>query len=224
MLLRTMFLLALIALLAETAVHGASALATAALRTRAVAIAQAQFATAAQSAQSALAESIAEGKDPAHGTMPAPAPTCVLAAADGCALVAQSALAISTPAAEASGTCPDTNCTIYMQANDRVTEGRIAIAISTKVTNPGGTVLASRASMVVFRTFATPPYATLAGSLDGTLADLASGSTGDDGGAAGTLVHVEYVNAVDPSASPIPANVWRPQVQNPAAAAEQWDY
>ncbi|HEV7179793.1 MAG TPA: hypothetical protein VGN11_07975 [Candidatus Baltobacteraceae bacterium] len=230
MLLRTMFLLALVALLSETVVHGAAAVAAAALRHRAVTAAQIQFGTAVAAAQGALSSALAAGHDAQSAPMPAATRACVLLRSSTCMLVAQSAISVLPPAPNASSTCPNTNCTIYAQANDAVNEGRVTVSIATRVTSPTGTLLASRNAQVSFRTFDAPPYATLAGSVDSTLATIAASRTGDDGGTAatasnpGTLVNIEYVDAAAPSATPVPGNVWRPQMQNPAAAAGSWDF
>ncbi len=224
-----MFSIALIAVLAQTFVHGASALANAALHHRAVSIAHVQFKSAVASAQAAISQDIAAGKNPELATMPSPMPTCVLAESNGCALSAQSAIAIATPAPPASGDCPNTDCTAYLQGNDAVAEGRIYVNVATTVAAPNGAVIATHAGAVAFRTFDTQPYATIAGSLDSTQSDIAAAHTGDDGGAAGgttdgTLVHVQYLNASNPNAAPIPGDVWRAQRQNPAADAAAWEH
>lgn len=226
MLLRTMFLLALIALLAETIVHGASALAQSALHFRALGAARMQFETAVAMEERAIAGALAAGGDPLAAPLPSATPGCVLTEGSVCRLLAQSryALAAAVPGAT-PGACPQTACTVYLQGNDRVAEGRVAVQISTQITAPNGAILASRSAIVKFRTFHSPPYVTLAGSLDATLDGMAG--SGDDGGASGaaaTLVNVEYVNAANPRATPVAANVWRPRVQAPAAAANAWDY
>ena len=103
----------------------------------------------------------------------------------------------------------------------------MSVDISANAVAIDGTVLASRKATVTFRTFDTAPFAAPVGSVDATLDDIASAQNGDDGGAtngSATLVNVEYVNSLDPAATPIPGNVWRPQDQHPAAAATAWDY
>ncbi len=232
MLLRTIFLLGLISLLAETLVHGSAALANAALHQRASAAAQAQFSAAIASAQSTIARAISSGVDPASIGMPSPTPTCVSSiTTGGCGLFAQSTIAIATPSPNLPGGCASTDCTVYFQGNDAVTEGRIAVTLSSNVTASSGAILASRTGTATFRTFATAPYVALVGALDSTLENVAQGQTGDDGGAPersgvspGTQVNVEYVNALNPAATPIPGNVWRPQEEHPATAANTWDY
>ncbi|MDP9023969.1 MAG: hypothetical protein M3N13_01160 [Candidatus Eremiobacteraeota bacterium] len=230
MLLRTIFLLTFIAVLGETAVHGASALATATLHQRAVSAARVQTISAIAVAQATLSTALANHRDPAQVAFAVPQPVCVLATAQGCALLATSSLAAMPPPPESS-TCPNTNCTVYIQSNDVAREGRIAVEVATNVAAPSGAILASRSGTVAFRTFTAPPYVTLASSLDSTLDDLASGRAGDDGGSAaalggtapGTLVHVEYVDASNPAASPIPGDVWHAQMQNPSRDASAWE-
>ena len=228
MLLRAMFLLALISLLGETIVHGAGALAQSSLRFRALSAARTEIAAAISNEQASIAQAIASKTDPRSVPLPSPEPTCVFSDGANCSIQAQAQLSLAS--AEPSATpsaCPEASCTIYLQGNDNVAEGRLAVNVFANVTASDGTVLASRSATVTFRTFNTAPYATLAGSLDATLDDIARGENGDDGGAtngSATLVNVEYLNASDPSATPIPGNVWRPQDQHPAAAANQWDY
>jgi len=209
-------------------VHGASALGTAALHRRAVAAARAQFAAAVQLEQSAIAQAVAASADPHVAPQPSPSPICALSRNGACELLTQSAIALTTPGPSAApSACPSTDCVIYLQANDTVAENRVTVSIASIVTAPEGSVLASRSGNVAFRTFNVPPYATLAGSLDATLDDIAANKTGDDGGASTgstTLVNVEYRNALDPAATPIPANVWQPQTQHPATTASAWDY
>ena len=226
-----MFFVAMVGMLGETIVHGASALANAMLRHRAAAIADAQFARAVESAQGAIAGAVSAGSDASKATMPSPRPTCVLATDSACAMETASTLAVATPAPRMPGGCPQTDCTAYLQNNAVVREGRIAVDIATSVSASSGAVLANRQERVSFRTFAAPPYATLAGTLDRTVDAIAPGGVGDDGGAPGsangndsTLVRVEYVNAAHPTAAPIPGNVWRADLQNPGNAPAPWDY
>ena len=228
MLLRTIFLLALISLLSETVVHGAGALAQTALRFRASAAARTQIVSAVSVAENAIARAVASNEDPHSMPVPSPVPTCVASDSTGCRLSAQAQIAIPSVAPQATpGTCPATNCTVYLQANDTIAEGRIPVNVSATVNAADGTVLATRNATVLFRTFSAAPYVALAGSLDATLDDIARQQNGDDGGAtngATTLVNVEYLNAEDPSATPVPGNVWRSQNEHPAAAANAWDY
>jgi len=216
MLLRTMFLLVLIAALAETVVHGAAALARTSLEQTELSAMRAAFVAAVASAQDAAA----------NRTAPAPFATCYVASGTQCDVAVTATIASSTPSAQVTpSVCPHTNCTIYLQNNSAVAESRVAYHLVMTVRAGNGDVLASRATNVAFRTFAAPPYATLVGSLDGTLDAIANGGTGDDGGnagAAGTLINVEYVSS-GASASPIPGNVWRSQDQHPASVVPAWD-
>jgi len=228
MLLRTVFLLALIAVLAETIAHGAAALARASLHERALAAARAQFAAALTLAQDAVATSM---QQPLASTivLPAPSPTCAATTSTGCALTATTSLTLAnvTPAAPASSGCPQTDCTVYLESNDLVREGRVSVEIATTITAPDGSTLARRAATVAMRTFRVAPYAALVGTLDATLDDVAANGTGDDGGAntsAPTLINVLYENNANPAATPLPGNVWQTQLQHPATLSSPWDH
>lgn len=228
MLLRTMFLLALLSLIGETIVHGAGALARTTLHYRALGALRAQLISTVSLEQATIARAIAANQDPRSVPVPTPSAACVLSDATGCRLLAHAEIALPSAAPLATpSACPGSDCTAYLQANDSVAEGRIPVTVSAKVTSMDGTVLATRNASVTFRTFNTAPYAVLAGSLDATLDDIARKQNDDDGGAtsgATTLVNVEYVNAANPAATPIPGNVWRPQDENPATTATTWDY
>jgi hypothetical protein len=221
MLLRTFLVLAFIGALAEAVVHGAAMLATAALHQRAVTATRALLAAQIAAAQHAIAAG--------GGTMATPLPlaTCAYADAGGCALYGS---AIATPATPAPGvtpgTCPQTDCTIYLQSNSAVNESRITYHLSAAVTAPGGATLATRDGDVTFRTFSAPPYAVLSGSLDATLDALEGSGIGDDGGAAvpngSTLITVQYqAQGGGPTAS---GNAWQPQEQHPATQKPAWDH
>ena len=213
MLLRTMFLLAMLAVLGETLVHGAASLARAALHQRALDAARVAFVTGARAAQAALAQ----------GQTPAPIATCAYADANGCEINVQTIFATPTPAAAPTpSVCPGTDCVVELQSNNAVSEGRAAYTISSLVTAVNGAPLASRSGTVVFRTFATPPYAVIAGGTDGTIDALVNGGAADDAGAAGTLITVEYDQ--NGSAAATAGNVWQPLVEAPASAAPAWEH
>jgi len=210
MLLRTIVLLALIAILAETLLHGAAALAQAALRQRALDAARLALVSGTYAAQAAIAQ----------GTAPAPVASCAYADADGCAISV--ATTFGTPAPSPSpSTCPDTPCTVIMQSNTAVGEGRAAYVISVVASAANGAPLAARSAIVNFRTFAAAPYASIVGGADATLDALANGGPGDDAGAPATLITVEYDPAGGGSATP--GNVWQPAIENPPLAAPAWD-
>jgi hypothetical protein len=212
MLLRTMFLVALLAAIAETIVHGAASLAQVALRQRAVDVARTAFVSGVHAAQTVAAQ----------GGVPAPLATCAYADANGCEIDVQTTFATPTPAAAPTpAACPGTACTVVMQANSSVNEGRVAYVISSVVSSANGAPLASRSGMVTFRTFASAPYASVVGSTDGTLNALMNGGTADDAGATNSLITVEY----DPSIGGVstPGNVWQPIVESPASAAPAWE-
>lgn len=222
-----MFVLAFIVVLGETAVHAAAALAQSALRHRAVAAVRSAFDGAVQFERAAIATAIASGTDPLAAAVPSPAATCAVTDADGCAISVQTRIAVATPAAGASTPpCAGAPCTTYLQANDRVSEGRVAVTIASVATGRSAQTLATRNAVVRFRTFQTAPYATIAGAADETNGELYATGAGDDGGAtigSPTLVNVEYLSAA-PGSTPIPGNVWRPQPPRSAAAASPWEH
>ncbi len=228
MLLRAFFLLFLITLLSETLVHGAAALARSALHHRALDAARIELAAAISSERDTIAKAVQQGQTPQALPSASTAPMCVSSGSNGCELYAQAQIAVASASPAASPpACANTNCTIYLQANDSVAEGRATVNFHVSVVAANGAPLASRDATVLYRTFDTPPYATPAGSLDATLGDAVPAGAGDDGGATGnaaTLVNVEYLNASNPSSTPIPGNVWRPRTENPPAAGNAWDY
>jgi len=216
MLLRAMFLLAAIAVLVETLLHGAAALARAALQQQELGATRAAFAAAIAAAQNTAAS---QG-------VPTPFATCYLSGASGCAIGATATVSTPTPGAAATpSACPDTACTVYLQNNTAVAESRVTYHVVATVTAANGDALVTRAGDIAFRTFETPPYASLVGTLDATLDALENGGVGDDGGnanAAGTLIDVEYVRSGVPS-TPIPGNVWRALDEHPALGLPAWD-
>lgn len=207
MLLRVLFLCFAAGVLGETLLRAAASLATAAFHRQGILAAQSEFIDATQFAQGALADAIAGGGAP-PSILPSPAPTCVVASTDGCALTATAALSLATPS---PSPCPSTGCGVYLQGNDAVDEGRADLALSITVTNAVGQRVATRDGTVVFRTMRVAPYAVPAGMLDSTLAESA-GTAGDLGGdvpssaTLGTLIDVVYQNAQ--SGATMPANVW----------------
>jgi hypothetical protein len=227
-LLRTLFIVGLFAVVAETIVHGAHALAQIALRRSAASGVQRQFESATTAAQRSLVAAIEAGGDPQNlaPVAPAPAATCILASANGCAVNGRATISFTTAASPSATPCASGACTIYVQDNDAVDEGRIHATIAAQSLAPNGAVLASRSETVTFRTFRVAPYAALAGSLDGSLLRLAGSGDGDDGGAApngtapGSLIDVIYENRATKKS--IPANVWHSQVERIDAVHEAW--
>ncbi len=207
MLLRVLFLCFAVAVLGETMLQGAAALAMSVLREQGVAAASSTFASAAQLAQSAIAAGIEAGGVP-PSTLPSPTATCVLGDGSACALTASATITLATPAPTA---CPSAGCGAYLQGNDDVGEGRIVAAITAVVRDASGAEVAARSGSLVFRTLLVPPYAVADGALDATLDGSESGA-GDLGGLApansanGTLVDVVYENAS--TGALMPANVW----------------
>ncbi len=223
MLLRTVFLLALLAVLGETIVHGAASLAQAALRQRALDAARLAFVSGVRAAQNSVAQSIASNPQTSSFAAPAPTATCAYADANGCEINVQTTFATQTAAPAPSPTsCPGTACTIVLQSNSAVSEARASFAIASVVSAASGATLASRSGVVAFRTFATSPYTSIVGGTDTSLNGLINGGAGDDAGAANTLITVVY----DPSAggSSTAGNVWQPIIESPASAAPAWDH
>lgn len=211
MLLRTTFVLALLAALAETVVHGAASLAQATLRQRALDAARTGFISGVHAAQASLAQHAA----------PAPIATCGFADAGGCEINVLTGVAATTPSsAPAATSCPDTSCTVVLQNNSAVNEDRASFVISSVATAPSGATLATRSGTVAFRTFATPPYATIVGGSDATLGALL-GDAADDAGVSNTLITVEYQPSGGGAATA--GNVWQPIIENPASAAPAWE-
>ena len=212
MLLRTLFLLALLAVIGETIVHGAASLAQVGLRQRALDTARAAFVSGVHTAQSAAVAR----------RVPSPTATCAFADANGCEINVQTTFATPTPAsAPTPAACPGTACTVVLQANSAVGEARATYVISSVVSAASGATLAARTGTVSFRTFATAPYASIVGSTDGTLDALMNAGTGDDAGATNTLITVEY--DVSGGGGATAGNVWQPVVESPASAAPAWE-
>ncbi len=217
MLIRAMVLIAFVAVLAETIVYGAAALARMAFHAREHAAVRAAFSDAVRGAQSAAA----------GGPVPQPSATCGYATNTGCVITVRTMISVATPVpASTPSACPEDGCTVYEQNNSHVAESRASYAITAQVLASNGDVLMTRSGIVAFRTFATPPYAALVGSLDATLDAIADGGAGDDAGSASnpnsTLIHVEYQQTGGP-ATPVPADVWRALDEHPATAAPSWD-
>jgi hypothetical protein len=207
-----MFLLALLAVLGETIVHGAASLAQAALRARALDAARTAFVSGERAAQASFAQ----------GTAPEPIATCAFADANGCEINVQTTIAAATPsAAPAATACPGTPCTVMLQGNSAVSEGRTTFLISSVVSAATGATLATRSGTVAFRTFAAPPYAAIVGDADATLSALLDSGAADDAGEPTTLITVEY----DPNGggANTAGNVWQPVIENPPSAAPAWE-
>ncbi|HVA32592.1 MAG TPA: hypothetical protein VNG31_00500 [Candidatus Baltobacteraceae bacterium] len=227
MLLRTLFALMLFAALAETMLHGAHALAQAAMRRQAIAAVRAAVGSATTSALTAVAAAVASGQDPRNvqPIAPTPAATCALNSQTGCLLLGTASIVFATTTPASPAPCPQDACTIYAQGNDTIDEGRITATISATAVTISGAIVASRSQVVPFRTFRQPPYAAPAGELDPTVAALTAGP-GDDGGAVpngtapGTLIDVVYRN--QRTGASMPGNVWVPVVQASANTPAAW--
>jgi hypothetical protein len=216
MLVRTMVLIAFAAVLGETIVYGAAALARMSFHAREHAAVRVAFASAIEQAQRAAA----------GAAIPAPSAMCAYATETGCAVTVRTAIAVPTAVPGATpSSCPSDACTVYMQNNSHVAESRASYSITAQVLASNGDVLMTRSAVVGFRTFAAPPYAALAGLLDTTLDAIADGGSGDDGGSASTqstLIHVDYQQNGN-AATRVPADAWRALDEHPATAAPSWD-
>ena len=228
MLLRSLFVLALVGTLAETLVHGVHALAGSVFRGRAELAVQDEIASAATTARTVLVLAIEAGGDPRalDPSPPPPSMECRLYVRRGCALEGSATMSFSLPPPATPSPCPGGSCSVYEQENDAVEEGRVTVTIAAQAKATGGAVLAARTAQLTFRTLRLPPYAVLAGQADASAAPPGHTAAGDDAGAApngaapGTLIDVLYENAV--TGSTIPANVWQAQVQSRAAARPAW--
>jgi hypothetical protein len=223
MLLRTLFLVVFLGILAEVAVHGAAALARATLETHVRQGLRSALSSAVAAVESSIASS---GGSTASIALPTPMATCFDTRSAVCAIAVTVVATIPSPVASASpATCPQTDCTVYLQGNSTVAESRFVVRLTATASAANGDVVASRSGDVAFRTFASAPYVSPAGSLDETLNTIADGGVGDDGGnesAAGSLVNVEYL----PSGANGPAisgDVWRTLEEHPATNAPPWD-
>lgn len=228
MLLRTLFVALLLTALAETAIHGAHALARATLHRQALLALHEEMSTAKTLARRSLAQAISAGADP-RNVLPTPLPmqrTCRLRAASGCVVFTKSRVNFQPVADPPSPSpCPSDGCVIYEQNNDLVEEGRVAMRLSATAYDAGGAALAARAGRVTFRTMRVPPYVSFGADADASVAG-AAGGTGDDGGLApsgnspGTLIEVRYENAL--TGARIPANAWRAAVESTQPVRPAW--
>lgn len=220
MLLRAIFILALLTIVGETIVHGAGALAATALHHRALDAARTALVSGVRTAQSSVAETIAANPSATAFPVPAPTATCAYADGGGCELLVAtsfaSASATATPAA-----CAQNGCTVMLQRNSAVSEARASFTIVTTVSAPGGAQLAARSGVAAFRTFALPPYASLVGGVDASVDALMNAGAADDAGSASSLITVQYAPAGGGAESS--GNVWQPLDESGSTAAPPWD-
>jgi hypothetical protein len=216
MLIRAMVLIAFVAVLGETILYGAAALARMSFHAREDAAVRAALSDGIRQAQTAAA----------GGPIPRPSPSCGFTTNLGCAITVRTTISIPTPVPGATpATCQSGACTVYMQNNSHVAESRVSYRITAQALATNGEVLMTRGGVATFRTLAAAPYATLAGSLDDTLDAIVNGGSGDDAGHAGThatLIHVDLQQS-GTAATPMPADVWRALDEHPATAAPSWD-
>ncbi len=202
MLLRTVAIVALIAMLATTLAQACAALGRARIHRSAQRAADDAFSSTLMAAQNDIAVAIQAGADPRTLTIaPTPAPsTCIAVGAAPCGFqvvagITQTTAAPVGSAAEDATACQP-QCADDLQENDAIAEGRIAITILVSVRNASGERYAVRERDALFRTFRVAPYAALVGTRDETDEAIAPGaSAGDDAGTPQTVVNVRYVNA-----------------------------
>lgn len=222
MLLRTLFLLLLLAVTAEAIVHGAAAIARTVLQQRANAAAQSAVIQGVRAAQTSIAQTLAVNPQASGFPVPSPIATCADADANGCRLQAQISIAAAqAPLPAIPSPCPQTNCTIVLQDNSAVRESRTAFSLAVTVGAPGGAPLATRHALAAFRTFAVPPYAALVGGADASIDALFSGGAGDVARGADAAIGVEYAPSAGGAATA--GNVWRAQAEAQPLAAGAWE-
>lgn len=216
MLLRALVLVAFLAVLGESILYGAAALARVSFHAREVVAVRNAFAAGIARAQQAAID----------GAVPHPSATCAYSEGSGCAITVRTAIAQATavPGTPPSA-CVSAGCAVYLQSNSHVGESRASFTISEAVLASNGDVLMTRSGTVAFRTFANAPYAALVGSLDQTLDAISNGGTGDDGGnasgTAATLIHVQYQQSATGARSS--GDVWRAHDERTATSTSAWD-
>jgi hypothetical protein len=152
---------------------------------------------AATATRNALADALRTGQtDP--GTL-SPLPT-ISPLPSQCANGPSASCQFSTDATVALA--PATSQSANLQSNAAVREGRVVATIAVDVTALDGTRLVTRTQTVMLRTFAVPPYVTIAGAHD-TALDNVSGAVaqGDDGGLP-PLTSLSTCPSPAPSATP----------------------
>lgn len=180
-----LFYVALIALVAATILSTGLAMTRMTITRMMQPYVAAGYERAAASLQQTIAADMQAGGIPSPAPTFAPlSPTCANAS---CTYLTSETIALTQTGPSTSGVTCDpaqTNCAPNVQANAYIAEGRVTARITVNVQDRSGAVLAERAGDVVLRTFKVAPYASIAGSRDGTFDDVtASHAAGDDGGA-----------------------------------------
>jgi len=240
MLIRTLFIVLLLATLGAAIVHSTASLARAEVHRRANIAADVAFNTAVVAIQASVVTAIAGGADPRAlpTIVPTVAPTCAAPNTEStgvpnngaaCALTATTIIVPTTTqeiglspegSGSGSGNACAPLCAINAQENDAIAEGRLAVHITVAVSGGnggnvgGGEIFASRDRYAIFRTMRIPPYVTLAGTRDTTADAIAAGtSEGDDTGTPSlTTIGVRYVNAS--TGAGVDANAWQSRSWN----------
>ncbi|MGZ3510057.1 MAG: hypothetical protein ACXWNJ_17075 [Vulcanimicrobiaceae bacterium] len=123
-----------------------------------------------------LADALRNGRiDPsAPASLPAisPLPSQCATSSSPCAFFTDATVTLAAPAA------PSAN----LESNAAINEGRLTATVAVDVTAADGTRLATRTQTVALRTFAVPPYVTIAGALDASVDGAGGTAAGDDGG------------------------------------------
>lgn len=150
-------------------------------------LAQNAIAPAYQRAAAVLQQTVVT--DMQSGGLPEPLPSftplpssCIDSA---CNYTAHETIAVEPNAPSAACDASSPNCAVNEESNGYVNEQRVAARITVTITAPGGETLATRSADVILRTFATPPFAAIAGARDGSFGGLPPAQTAGDAG--GTL-------------------------------------
>ncbi|HEY8315169.1 MAG TPA: hypothetical protein VIG51_13490 [Candidatus Baltobacteraceae bacterium] len=210
MLANALFVIAVIGLAATTMLSAGMAMTRASVHRIAQRYLVTGYQQAAMLARTTLAGDIAGGRiDPRSPTqLPAIAPLapqCATASVP-CAMYVAATIALDGSAGRLGA--------VNLESNGSVNEGRLWALVTVNVTAADGTMLATRAQTLTLRTFATPPYVTVAGARDASFDGIAQASNlGDDGG-------IEATGATACSALPAPdETVVRVQYRNAQTGA-----
>lgn len=225
MLLRALFIVALLTALGATIVHAAASLADARVHRRATLAVDRAVASALAAVQGAAATQIQGGADPHALRLEVPnvAPSCAANVASTCALTVTTTLDATAEATSGGSPCAPL-CANDEQGNDAIAEGRTSVRIRVVATGSDGTIIAMRDRYATFRVWKVAPYVALAGTRDVSTDAIANGtSEGDDAGSpAVTTVGVRYVNAR--TGASVDGNAWTSQGwSNTNASATDWD-
>jgi hypothetical protein len=224
-LLRALFVVALLTALGATIVHAAATLADARVHRRATLAIDRAVAAALAAVQSAAAVQIQAGADPRalRLEIPSVAASCAVYVASMCALTVTTTIDATADSTPSESPCAPL-CAVDEQGNDAIAEGRTSVRIRVVAAGSDGTTVAMRDRYALFRVWKLAPYVALAGTRDVSTDAIANGySEGDDAGyPAVTTVGVRYVNAR--TGASIDGDAWTSRGwSNSNAGATDWD-